>query len=157
MDIEVVLAVLERAITRGMFDKDVLDLFSPNMTMFRLLCCLALFSVAFGFYYGGIGYGQGLYNPYYESAIARLLQSAHRFRKNFKDTNVVSIGNSALKVIREEHVTRTDGQCVQRHKIQGTSRLYEFFDSNIPSIGDLHAHDPNASINTFIREEHSTT
>lgn len=74
----------------------------------------------------------------------------------------MSIGNAALKVIREEHVTRTDDQCVQRHKIQGTRRLYEFFDSNIPSIGDLvtvrlHAHDPNASINTFIREEHSTT
>uniref|UniRef100_A0A8W8HP16 Uncharacterized protein n=2 Tax=Magallana TaxID=2171616 RepID=A0A8W8HP16_MAGGI len=37
--------------------------------MFRLLCCLALFSVAFGFYYGGIGYGQGLNNPYYGNSL----------------------------------------------------------------------------------------
>lgn len=87
-----------------------------------------------------------------ESAIARLLQSAHRFRKNFKDTNVVSIGNSALKVIREEHVTRTDDHCAHRIEILGKSRLYEFSHSNIPSIGGsatvrLHTYDYNASIN----------
>ena len=43
-----------------------------------------------------------------------------------------------------------------------TRRLYEFFDSNIPSIGGpvtvhLHAHDRNASINKFIREERPDT
>lgn len=43
-----------------------------------------------------------------------------------------------------------------------TRRLYEFFDSNIPSIGApvtdyLHAHDRNASINKFIREERPDT
>lgn len=97
-----------------------------------------------------------------DGAISILTDARHGFRKNSKDTNVVCIGNATHKVIRENHVTRTDDQCAQRHEILGTRRLYEFFDSNIPSIGGpitvrLHAHDRNASINKFIREERPDT
>lgn len=69
-----------------------------------------------------------------------------------KDTNFVCIENATCKVIREEHVTRTDDHCAHRIEILGKSRLYEFSYSNIPSIGGsatvrLHTYDYNASIN----------
>lgn len=97
-----------------------------------------------------------------DCTISILTDARHTFRKNSKDTNGVCIGNATHKVIREEHVSRTDDQCAQRHEILETRRLCEFFDSNIPSIGSpvtvrLHAHDRNASINKFIREERPDT
>lgn len=69
-----------------------------------------------------------------------------------KDTNFVWIENATCKVIREEHVTRTDDHSAHRIEILGRSRLYEFSHSNMPSIGGsatvrLHAYDYNASIN----------
>jgi hypothetical protein len=50
----------------------------------------------------------------------------------------------------------------QRHELIGTRRLYDYFDSEIASFGgpmniELHAHDRNASVNKFIREERPET
>lgn len=45
-----------------------------------------------------------------DGAISILTDARHGFRKNSKDTNVVCVGNATHKVIREEHVTRTDDQ-----------------------------------------------
>lgn len=45
-----------------------------------------------------------------DGAISILTDARNGFRKNSKDTNVVCIGNATHKVIREEHVTRTDDQ-----------------------------------------------
>lgn len=97
-----------------------------------------------------------------DGAISILTDARHGCRRNAKDTNVVCIGSSSHKVIREEHVTKTDDLCTQRHELLGTRRLYEYFDSDIPSIGGLvrvhvHAHDRNASVNKYIREERPDT
>lgn len=97
-----------------------------------------------------------------DGAISILTDARHGCRRNSKDTNVVCIGSSSHKVIREEHVTKTDDQCSQRHELIGTKRLYQYFDSDIPSIGGpvrvhIHAHDRNASVNKYIREERPDT
>ena len=72
------------------------------------------------------------------------------------------IGNQTYKELREEHVTREDDSITQRHELKGTRRLYDYFDSYISSIGgpvriSIHAHDRNASLNKFIREERPET
>ena len=95
-------------------------------------------------------------------AIAILTDARHGCRRNAKDTNVVCIGNQTHKVLREEHVTREDDAITQRHELLGTRRLYDYFDSDISSIGgpvriNIHAHDRNASLNKFIREERPKT
>lgn len=97
-----------------------------------------------------------------DGAISILTDARHGCRRNAKDTNVVCIGDSTHKVIREEHVTRTDDQCTQRHELLGTRRLYYYFDSDIPSVGGpvrvhIHAHDRNSSVNKFIRDERPDT
>lgn len=97
-----------------------------------------------------------------DGAISILTDARHGCRRNAKDTNVVCIGDSTHKVIREEHVTRTDDQCTQRHELLGTRRLYDYFDSDIPSVGGpvrvhIHAHDRNSSVNKFIRDERPDT
>lgn len=91
-------------------------------------------------------------------AIAILIDARHGCRRNAKDSNVVCIRNETYKVLREEHVTREDDAITKRHELLGTRRLYDYFDSYIPSICgpvriSIHAHDRNASLNKFIREE----
>ena len=65
-------------------------------------------------------------------------------------------------MLRDEHVTRGDDNCTQRHELLGTKRMYNYFDSDIPDIGGsvsvhTHAHGRNASVNKFLRDERKDT
>jgi hypothetical protein len=68
-------------------------------------------------------------------AISILTDARHGGRRNAKDTNVVCIGHETHKVLKEQHVTKEDDECTQRHELLGTKKLYSFFDSAIPSLG----------------------
>ena len=93
-----------------------------------------------------------------EGVIDIMTDARHGHRKNAKDTNVVCIGQSTHKVLKDIHVTKDEDPCTQRHELLGTKKVYEYFDSNLPFISGpvnvhAHAHDRNSSVNKFIRDE----
>lgn len=80
----------------------------------------------------------------------------HGWRKNAKDSSIVAIGESTHKVLKCEHVTKSDDKVSQRHERIGTVRLYLHFDANDVPI-KVHTHDRNMSINKFVRENQPAT
>ena len=80
-----------------------------------------------------------------------MTDARHGWRKNAKDTSVVAIGEQTHKVLKCEHVTKTDDLVTQRHEKIGTQRIYSYMDEHDTKIG-IHCHDRNLSINKFIRE-----
>ena len=87
-----------------------------------------------------------------------MTDARHGQRKNAKDTNVVCIGQTTHKVLKDIHVTKDEDPCTQRHELLGTKKVYEYFDSNLPFISGpvnvhAHAHDRNGSVNKFIRDD----
>ena len=84
--------------------------------------------------------------------------SNHGHRKNAKDTNVMCLGQTTHKFLKDIHVTKDDDHCAQRHELLGTKRLCKYFDSRVPFISGpvnvcAHAHDRNASVNKYLRVE----
>jgi hypothetical protein len=52
-----------------------------------------------------------------------MTDARHEWRKNAKDTSVVAIGEKTHKVLKCEHVTKTDDLVTQRHEKIGTERM----------------------------------
>jgi hypothetical protein len=46
-----------------------------------------------------------------------MTDARHGWRKNAKDTSVVAIGEKTHKVLKCEHVTKTDDLVTQRHSL----------------------------------------
>ena len=93
-----------------------------------------------------------------EGSIDIMTDARHGYRKNAKDTNVMCLGQTTHKVLKDIHVTKDDDGCAQRHELLGKKRLYEYFDSRSPFISGpvyvrAHAHDRNASVNKYLRVE----
>lgn len=72
----------------------------------------------------------------YDKAISILTDAKHGCRRNAKDSSIVCTGNQTHKVIKEEQITKEEDVCTQRHEVihVGTRRLYDYLDSEIPSI-----------------------
>ena len=87
-----------------------------------------------------------------DDGITIVTDARHGWRKNAKDTDVVCIGYSTHKVLCSSHITWIDDHCTQRHELIGTKRIYQHLESKQVKIS-AHAHDSNASINKYIREE----
>jgi hypothetical protein len=51
----------------------------------------------------------------------------NRWRKNAKDTSVVAIGEKTHKVLKCEHVAKTDDLVTQKNEKIGTERIYSYF------------------------------
>lgn len=75
----------------------------------------------------------------------------HGWRKNAKDTSVVALGHKSHKVLRHEHVTKSDDRVTQRHELIGTKRIYDHIQSQGFSV-NIHVHDRNMSVNKWVRE-----
>lgn len=85
-----------------------------------------------------------------------ITDARHSTRRNSKYTDVICVGNSTSKVIENKVVTRKDDPCTQRHELIGTKSIYASLDANNVQVR-RHAHDRNASINKFIREQRKST
>lgn len=75
----------------------------------------------------------------------------HGWRKNAKDTSVVAIGERTHKVLKCEHVTKADDTVSQRHEMNGTRKIYDYFASKDVSI-KVHTHDRNMAVNRFVKD-----
>ena len=94
-----------------------------------------------------------------EGSVDIMTDARHGHRKNAKDTNVICLGQTTHKVMKDIHLTKDDDKCSQRHELLGTKSLYDYFDSRLPFISGpvnvrAHAHDRNSSVNKYLREEH---
>ena len=87
-----------------------------------------------------------------EEGVTIITDARHGWRKNAKDTDVVCIGYNTHKVLCNSHVTWADDRCTQRHELLGTKRIYNHLEMKGEKVS-AHAHDSNASINKYIREE----
>ena len=85
-----------------------------------------------------------------------LTDARHGWRKNARQTDVICLGNKSKKVVAYSVVTADDDACAQRHETVGTKRIYTSLEQQGVRIGK-HAHDNNASISKYVREEHPTT
>ena len=85
-----------------------------------------------------------------------LTDARHCWRKNAKFSDVVCLGSQTHKVLKLETITKEDDKVSQQHELVGIKRMYEYFDSeSVPII--LHAHDNNASVTKFVKEERQPT
>lgn len=85
-----------------------------------------------------------------------LTDARHCWRKNAKFSDVVCLGNLTHQVLQVETVTKDDDKVSQRHELLGIKKIYTNFDSqDVPII--THAHDNNASVTKFVREEREPT
>jgi hypothetical protein len=80
-----------------------------------------------------------------------MTDARHGWRKNAEDTSVVAIGEKTHKVLKCEHVAKTDDLVTQKNEKIGTERIYSYMDEHDSKIG-IHCHDRNLFINKFIRE-----
>ena len=93
-----------------------------------------------------------------EGSVDIMTDARHGHRKNAKNTNVICLGQTTHKVMKDIHVTKNDDKRNQRPELLGTKRLYDYFDSRLPFISGpvnvrAHAHDRNNSVNKYLREE----
>ena len=76
----------------------------------------------------------------------------HGWRKNAKDTSVVTVGEKTSLVIHHEHITKADDHVSQRHEKVGTERVYKYLENKeVPRA--VHIHDRNMSINILVRDK----
>lgn len=69
---------------------------------------------------------------------------------------MVCIGYLTHKVLKDEIITKDDEPSAQHHETLGTNIIYEHLQSeNVPIAA--HAHDRNASVNKYSREEHPSS
>jgi len=85
------------------------------------------------------------------NAISILTDARHGWRKNAKDSSIVTIGEKSHQVIHHAHVTKKDDPVSQRHEKLGTQWAYGYLSSKDVNI-KIHTHDRNMSINKFVRE-----
>jgi len=81
-----------------------------------------------------------------------ITDARHGWRKNAKDSSIVTIGEKSHQVLHHAHVTKQDDLCSQRHEKLGTERAYKHLEErNVPV--NVHNHDRNLSINCLVREK----
>ncbi|XP_070552745.1 uncharacterized protein [Ptychodera flava] len=80
----------------------------------------------------------------------------HATRKNSRQSDVIFLGDRTHKCLYKSCVTKDDDNCTQRHEMIGVRRFYEWADENVVPVA-IHAHDRNASVNKFLREERPHT
>ena len=90
------------------------------------------------------------------NAVNILTDARHGWRKNARQTDVVCLGNKNKKVVAYDVVTSVDDAYAQRHELLGTKRIYEKLDQQ-GVVVSIHAHDNNASISKYVREQRPTT
>ncbi|CAG2235932.1 unnamed protein product [Mytilus edulis] len=57
-----------------------------------------------------------------------MTDARHGWRKNAKDSSVVAIGEKIHKVLKCEHITKSDDSVSQRHEKLGTQRIYHYLE-----------------------------
>ena len=85
-----------------------------------------------------------------------LTDARHCWRKNARFSDVVCLGDRTHKVLRVETISKNDDPCSQRHELLGVQRIYNYLDS-VDCTVRTHAHDNNASVTKYIREEQPGT
>ena len=88
--------------------------------------------------------------------ISIITDARHGWRKNAKDTSVVTIGERSHQVLLHTHVTKLDDHCTQRHERLGTEKVYKYFEDEGVEVG-VHSHDRNMSINKLVKSTPFTT
>ena len=76
----------------------------------------------------------------------------HGWRKNAKDTSVVTIGEKSHQVLHHAHVTKQDDHVTQRHEKVGTEKMYEYLQAKDTPVA-VHIHDRNMAINKLIKDK----
>ena len=90
-----------------------------------------------------------------ETGINIITDARHGWRKNAKDTIVVTVGEKSHKVLLHIHVTKLEDHCTQRHERLGTEKAYEYFEQEGVQIA-VHSHDRNLSINKLVKSKQDT-
>lgn len=91
-----------------------------------------------------------------QDGINIVTDARHCWRKNARFSDVVCLGQKTNKVIRVETISKKDDTCSQRHELVGVKRIYDYLDKQQCPV-KTHAHDNNASVAKYIREERSPT
>jgi hypothetical protein len=68
----------------------------------------------------------------------------------------VCIGQNTHKVLQLETISKDDDNISQRHELIGVKRIYEKFDEKVIPVRQ-HAHDNNASVSKYVREQRRPT
>ncbi|XP_070545909.1 uncharacterized protein [Ptychodera flava] len=89
-------------------------------------------------------------------SIEVMSDARHATRKNSRQSDVIFLGDRTHKCLYKSCVTKDDDNCTQRHEMIGVRRFYEWADENVVPVA-IHAHDRNASVNKFLREERPHT
>ncbi|CAG2242369.1 unnamed protein product [Mytilus edulis] len=80
-----------------------------------------------------------------------ITDARHGWRKNAKDSSVVAIGEKIHKVLKCEHITKSDDSVSQRHEKLGTQRIYHYLEEQDVQV-NVHSHDRNLSINKLVKD-----
>ncbi|XP_070567203.1 uncharacterized protein [Ptychodera flava] len=90
---------------------------------------------------------------YYEVGEIEVMSDArHATRKNAKQSEIVFLSDRTHKCIFNAVITRDEDDCTQRHEMGGVRSFYQWADDNGVQI-KAHAHDRNASVNKYLREQ----
>jgi len=81
-----------------------------------------------------------------------MTDARHGWRKNAKDSSIVTIGEKSNKVLHHAHVTKADDHVTQRHEKLGTEWVYSYLESKDTPVA-VHIHDRNMSINKLVRDK----
>ncbi|CAC5370125.1 unnamed protein product [Mytilus coruscus] len=80
-----------------------------------------------------------------------MTDARHGWRKNAKDSSIVAI-EQIHKVLKCEHITKSDDSVSQRHEKLGTQRIYHYLEEQ--DVQDnVHSHDRNLSINKLVKDK----
>ena len=85
-----------------------------------------------------------------------MTDTRHGWRKIFKDTSVLALGEQTHKAMDCVHITKLQDKVAQRHERLGTQNICENMESNNVSI-KIHSHDRNMAVNKFVKETQFTT
>ena len=80
-----------------------------------------------------------------------MTDARHGWRKNSKDTSVVTLGEQTHKAMDCVHITKSQDKVCQRYERLGTQNIYENMESKNVSI-KIHSHDRNRAVNKFVKE-----
>ena len=78
------------------------------------------------------------------------------WRKNDKDTSVVTIGEKSRLVLHHSHVTHVDDHGTQRHEKLRTERVYQYLEFRDTPVA-VHIHDRNMAIDKLVGDRPSFT
>ena len=84
-----------------------------------------------------------------------MADARHGWRKNAKDSSIVAKGDILHKVLQCIHITKADDMVSQRHKLKGTQRIYEHFETQDVTV-KVHTHDRNMSVNKLVKSRAMT-